>query len=225
MESRIRKERIDFESLKKEAKELNTTGGRYSIGIEQVLMTILLVSLPIGATQEVYNIVARRVSSSYELVGILILVCLLQAPFATAFYLNIINMIKNRRIEIKFPITKKTFIITFITQIIAYMLADDLRRGNILSITICIGIALLLMIIGAAIIYVTEFKKCSILDGTMFGVSLVIKNIDEFIKLFIVLLPVIILSIVTLGIVLMFEMVYIQTMFFLLIDKLLKEKI
>lgn len=225
MESRIRKERIDFEDLKKEAKELNATGGRYSIGIEQILMTILLVSLPIGVTQGIYNVVARRVSSTYELVGTLIVICLIQAPFATAFYLNIINMIRNKKIEIKFPITKKTFIITFITQVIAYILADDLRKGNILSITICIGIALLLMIIGAAIIYVTEFKQCSILDGTMIGVSLVIKNIDEFIRLFIVLLPVIILSIVTLGIVLIFEMVYIQTMFFLLIDKLLKGEI
>ncbi|MGL5648346.1 MAG: hypothetical protein ACRDDY_10875, partial [Clostridium sp.] len=133
-------------------------------------------------------------------------------------------MIKRGKIEINLPITKKALIITFITQLIGYIIGNDLFKGSILSKAICIGVSILIMIFGAAVIYVTDVKKCSILDGIAIGVRLAIKNINEFIGLIETLLPVILLIFITFGIVLVFEFTYIQTMFFLVIDELLERE-
>ncbi|WP_297635252.1 hypothetical protein [uncultured Clostridium sp.] len=221
MEREIRKTGIDFVDLKKEAKDLITSEGKDSVGIDRFLMALLLCVLPIGVTQGVFNVLTRTMVDKYEKFLLLIVMCFVQSFFAIAFYLNIINMIKRGKIKIGFPLTSKTFIITFATQIVGYYLGSLLWKGNVLSIAICIGVSFVVMVIGAAIIYVIEKKECGIVEGIIISVELVFKNIDDIVKMIIMLLPIILLSIVTFGIVFIIEVVYIQTVFFLVIDKLM----
>lgn len=224
MESKVRKEGIDFVNLKKEAKELVTSEGKDSVGIDRFLMSLLLLFLPIGVTQGVYNVLTKNMTNRYEIFLSLIVMCFVQSFFATAFYLNVFNMIKKRKIEIHFPLTSKTFIISFATQIAAYYLGWILTKSSILSVAICVGVSFVVMSIGAGVVYVVEKKKCDIIEGIIIGVELVFKNIDDIVKMIIMLLPIILLSIITFGIVFMVEATYIQTVFFLVFDKLIKNE-
>ncbi|MGL5649225.1 MAG: hypothetical protein ACRDDY_15405, partial [Clostridium sp.] len=133
METKEKNRKIDFKKLKTEAKKMNTSGGKGSLGIDQVLMVILLVTIPAGISEIPYVLLTKWNSSIYTEVCGLIVMCLIQAPFITAFYLNIIRMIKRGKIEINLPITKKALIITFITQLIGYIIGNDLFKGSILS--------------------------------------------------------------------------------------------